>query len=135
MELVYIFCLCGFLLIGYGLCKLIYYNHAIRNYKKTDGVIVDYIPEDNYNSDTGGSNKTYRPLISYMVNGKTYKKDYYKGYGFESSARKNIGRKVYVYYNENDPFSVVFLNEDGIPIIIFGLIFLIIPIIVLFYKG
>ena len=134
MELVYIFCLCGFLLIGYGLYKLLYYNYAIRNYKKIEGTIIDYTPEDNYNPETGGFDRSYRPHIKYEINGKTYRKDYYKGYGFGNSARKNIGRKVVLYYDENDPYTTVFLGENGIACIIIGLLFLIIPVIIFFKK-
>ena len=134
MELVYMFIIISVILLGCGFYKLFYYNYAIKNYKQCEGVIVDYTAEDNYNPETGGFDRSFRPLVSYTINGKTYKKDGYKASAFEGSSRKNIGKKVILYYDDKDPQKVVFLKDNGIPRIILGLIFLIIPVIVLFNR-
>ncbi len=114
-----------------GFYKLFYYNYAIRNYKKTKGVVADYTTD--YGSDEYST--SFVPRVSYTINNQTYyKKANSLSYYSEKKAKKNIGKIVDVYYNEKNPKKAVLYNENGIPVILLGLLFTIILIIYLYMN-
>ena len=120
-----IIALCG------GFYKLFYYNYAIKNYKKTEGVIV------NYTIDYGGPDTptSFVPRVSYTINDQTYyKKANSLSYYSEKKAKKNIGKIVDVYYNAKNPKKAVLYNDNGIPVILLGLLFTILLIIHLYIN-
>lgn len=130
MELVLIalfpiIALCG------GFYKFFYYNYAKKNYKKVEGVIVDYTI-DYGDADMSTS---FVPRVSYTINDQIYyKKANSLSYFLEKNAKKNIGKVVDVYYNEKNPKKAVLYNENGIPVIFLGLLFTILLIIHLYIN-
>ncbi len=121
MEYIYCFCLVSLILLVSGLYKLLYYNYAKKNYSVVIGKIGDF-----ENVTTSDFNTVNYPLVHYHVNGHTYKK---RGWG-----RVIIGKPIKVYYSTSDPYKCVLEGDNGFSLIICGLLFLIIPAIILLNK-
>ncbi|MBP3920198.1 MAG: hypothetical protein J6D28_01390 [Bacilli bacterium] len=116
MELIYCFCLVAFILLAFGIYKILYYNYAKKNYS----MVVGYIKDFEYV--TSQYNTVKYPLIQYEVNGKIYKK---RGWG------RVIENKPWnVYYNPSNPFKCILEGDNGIFSIMVGVILLILPLIV-----
>ena len=128
MHLVYFFTFFGSLLVIVGLYKTISHYYKVNNYKKVDGFFSDYIVKK-FNSRYYHSNLFF-PIVTYEISGKKYKKEYNKGFRDEFSASNCIGKRVSVFYNENNPVDSTFFIEKSYFLIIIGLLFLIFPIIV-----
>ena len=135
METIYLLAVIGILFIGDGLYKTISHSYKVNNYKKIDVFFSDYVVK-NFNSRWYHS-KVYFPVVSYEVLGKKYKKNYNRGFSDEISSMNCIGKKVTVFYNENNPSDATFLVDKSYIEIIIGILFLIFPFMIfieLFFK-
>lgn len=121
MDFVWCLCFVSFILILFGLYKLLYFNYAKQKYSVVIGKIADYEKLNTYEHRT-----TKYPLVHYEINGHRYVA---RGVG-----RVIMGKPVKVYYNPSNPYKCVLDGDNGISSIIFGLVFLIIPFIVFFNK-
>ena len=106
------------------------YNKTIKNYKKVDGYLLDYIleSEDKYDSvRKKHTSATYKLIYNYSVNGQEYK----VSTDYSTGILPEIGSAKEIFYNPNNPEEAVIVGPNRHNIMLFiGAMFAGIPLLI-----
>ena len=106
----------GLILIIFGVFMFVV-NTKNQNYIETEAVVTDVeIAQEEY-IDTDGNrvDATYNAYVKYTVDGREYNGK------FENVAKYNVGDKMKMYYNPEDPTQITQTKSLILPIVIITL--------------
>ncbi len=108
------FSIMAFFFLAFGIALIVATVVFFKDYKhdkancteKVKALVVDYEYDPPEDEDEEG---TYRPVIEYKIDGKTYKK-ILKNY----SKKPSEGNYITIYYNPNNPEEIFFKENTGL---------------------
>lgn len=102
----------GILLIIFGIAVFVI-NNKNQNYIKTDAIVtnVELLEEETTDLDGNTVEAKYNVDIKYSVEGKEYNEK------LEDVSKSNVGDKIIIYYNPDDPSQITMTKSLILPII------------------